>query len=202
MRRIRSLTVLSVVGILGAAAITSVSLGALPVHRTAAVGKSIATGPPASKVQWQQRANSSQAANENVPHAPKNASAAPRVGSCPVSAPALSAGLLSTVGAPPAPGVVPDTEAYGGVVGSTAYFIWAGSGQIGNSANVSGVIIVEPDSLDPCKALAAEGTARKGGVYEIPGGAVTLTTVQGSDVAFTTASGSSGTFDFVTDTVN
>jgi len=202
MRRISSLTVLSVVGILGAAAITSVTLGVLPGQRAAAAIKSIAPGPPASKVQWQQRANSSQASNENVPHAPKSASAAPGVGSCPISAPALSVGLLKTVGAPPAAEVVPDTEAYGGVVGSTAYFIWAGSGQVGNSANASGVIIVEPYSLDPCKALAAEGTARKGGVYEVSGGAVTLTTVQGSDVAFTTASGSSGTFDFVTDKVN
>lgn len=162
---------------------------ALAVTALAASTGTPNTTPGASKLAKLQQINAQATADANSWHAPKHPIPAPS--SCPVQ------GVQSNINVDVLPGD-PDHITNVATVAPAAgrpfvYQIYAGSAA--NNAQ-QGILIVLRSDLDPC-ARDAKGTTFTRFDTPYQRGAVTLTAISGVTVAFTTAAGSTGHFNFI-----
>lgn len=160
---------------------------------TAAVSRTA----PAYKLRIQREEEASQAAAEAGPRVPKPAVPLAPAASCPNPPGSLRPRVLPTVGPYPLGGgeAVMDSSAYGGVVGSYYYGLWAG---YMSQAPLQGVVLVSVQPLDPC----AQGNFGSVKLYVSPiaQGAITFTGITDGSATFTTSSGAQGVVNFVTGT--
>ena len=157
------------------------------------------TGPPAYKVRAWEKSQRLQAHEQvGVSPAPKPLYVPlPSPSSCPTPTPATTPGVYSAlVGAPPNDSYRVSDEAYAGVIDGYGYQIWSGalSTDVGQ-----GYLLVLKDPMDPC----AESDGWLKTVYLPAGeGEVTIVSLNGDAVSYTTTAGMEGTFNFVTMTLS
>jgi hypothetical protein len=149
------------------------------------------TTPGSSKQAKLQQINAQATADANSWHAPKHPNSTP-ITSCPVQ------GLQNNINVDVLPGD-PDHITNVATIAPTTgqpyiYQIYAGS--TANNAQ-QGLLIVIRNAADPCASKAPASTFNR---FDTPylRGSVTLTAISGDMVAFTTAAGTSGHFNFIT----